>query len=273
MGTVFDHIIAGVIEDVAAREAVVPFQEIKARSRECDSPRDSIAALLSPGCSVIAELKRSEPGGKTVAQFDCPRHLAREFEAGGASIIACQTEGRNFHGSLEEMAMVKDSVSVPVMCRNFIIDPYQIHEARCYGADIIPLRVAALDYNKLTSLIDRVESLGMAALVEVRTPEEASLAVKAGASIIGVNARDFETMTLNRDAFADIAPGLPTETIKVALSGVNNARELLSYAAAGADAVVVGTSLVSAASPRLSTRALVAAGQHPSCPSRGFPAD
>ena len=104
--------------------------------------------------------------------------------------------------------------------------------------------------------------------LKVRNVEEANRAIEARARVVGVNARDFTTMTLNREAFAEIAPGLPTETIRVALSGVRNARELLSYAATGADAVVIGEELVRAASPRAFTRALVAAGQHPSCPSR-----
>lgn len=268
MASVFDTLVAGVKEDVAAREAIVPFQDIKARSRQCDPPRDAMAALLSHGCSVVAELKRAETDGRAIADISSPQHLAREFEAGGAGMVACHTDHRNFRGTLEEMDEVKHSVSVPVMCSDFIVDPYQIHEARCFGADMLPLRVAILGYDRLSALIDRVESLGMAALVEVRTPEEATLAVKAGASIIGVNARDFHTMELNRETFGQIAPGLPSEVIKVALSGVRSARDLLNYASVGADAVVVGESLVTAASPRLSTRALVAAGQHPSCPSR-----
>lgn len=268
MASVFDTLVAGVKEDVAAREAIVPFQDIKARSRQCDPPRDAMAALLKPGCSVIAELKRADTDGRAIADISSPQYLAREFEAGGADIVACHSDHRNFRGSLEEMDEVKHSVSVPVMCSDFIVDPYQIHEARCFGADMLPLRVAILGYDRLSALIDRVESLGMAALVEVRTPEEATLAVKAGAHIIGVNARDFDTMELDREIFGQIAPGLPSEIIKVALSGVRSGRDLINYASVGADAVVVGESLVTAASPRLSTRALVAAGQHPSCPSR-----
>ncbi|AEK92680.1 Indole-3-glycerol phosphate synthase [Corynebacterium pseudotuberculosis] len=269
MPSVFEEIIAGVIEDVAARESVVSFKEIKARSRACEPPRDAIAALLNSGCGVIAEIKRAAPDKGVLAEINSPVGLAKELVAGGASLIACQTERRRFHGSLSEMAEIRNVISVPIMCRDFIVDPYQIHEARCYGADMVPLRVAALDQARMIALIDRIESLGMAALVEVRDTEEASRAVAAGAKIIGVNARDFSTMTLNRLAFAEIAPGLPTDVIRVALSGVRNARELLDYAASGADAVVVGEKIVTAADPCEATRSLVAAGQHPSCPSRG----
>lgn len=268
MVTVFDEIIAGVVEDVAAREAQVSFQDIKAQSRLCAPPRDACGALLASGCGIIAEIKRAAPGQGLLAEITSPVDLALELESGGAALIACHTERRRFHGSLTEMAKIRRHVSVPVMCRDFIVDPYQIHEARCYGADMVPLRVAALAQSRLVALIDRVESLGMAALVEVRDTAEASRALDAGARIIGVNARDFSTMTLNRAAFCEIAPGLPSDVVRVALSGVRNAKELLDYASAGADAVVIGQSIVTAQSPRGATRALVAAGQHPSCPSR-----
>ncbi|MBP3087916.1 indole-3-glycerol phosphate synthase TrpC [Corynebacterium sp. sy017] len=267
MTTVFDEIIAGVIEDVSAREAEISYKEMKARSYDCPPPRDAMAALKNVGCSIIAEVKKAAPG-HVIAHTIEPTALAAEFEAGGAHMIACQTERRNFKGSLEDMYAVRQAVSVPVMCRDFIIDPYQIHEARYYGADMIPLRVGALTQSRLESLIDRTESLGMTALVEVHTPAEATRAMQASAKVIGINARDLSTMTIDKKIFADIAPGLPQDTIRVALSGVRSSKELLTYASQGADAVVIGEELVRAASPRSFTRALVAAGQHPSCPSR-----
>ncbi|GAA1474187.1 indole-3-glycerol phosphate synthase TrpC [Corynebacterium felinum] len=269
MTSVFDTIIAGVKEDVAAREAVVSFREIKECSRtHAPPPRDVMKALRGPGCKLIAEIKHAAPHVGIIAHFD-PVHLAHEFEKGGAALIACHTEQRNFKGSLEEMALVRSNVTVPILCRDFIIDPYQIHEARCFGADMIPLRVGALEQSHLISLLDRVESLGMTALVEVRTVDEATRALEAGAQVIGVNARDFETMQLNRKAFGEIAPGLPHSVIKIALSGVRSPAELYDYAASGADAVVMGQSLVTADSPGAFTRALVCAGLHPACPGRG----
>lgn len=180
MVTVFDEIIAGVVEDVAAREAQVSFQDIKAQSRLCAPPRDACGALLASGCGIIAEIKRAAPGQGLLAEIPSPVDLALELESGGAALIACHTERRRFHGSLTEMAKIRRHVSVPVMCRDFIVDPYQIHEARCYGADMVPLRVAALAQSRLVALIDRVESLGMAALVEVRDTAEASRALDAG---------------------------------------------------------------------------------------------
>ncbi len=268
MTSVFDKIIAGVREDVAAREAIVSFAEIKELSTHCPPPRPVLSILSGPGCKLIAEVKRAAPEIGIIAEIEAPHILAKQFEHGGAALIACQTEQRRFHGSLTEMAAVRRAVSIPILCRDFIVDPYQIHEARYYGADMVPLRVAALDQAHLVALLDRVQSLGMVGLVEVRNPEEASRAMQAGAQVIGVNARDFETMTLNRRAFAEIAPGLPEEIIKIALSGVRTAAELYDYASHGADAVVMGRSLVQAESPLAFTKALVSAAQHPACPRR-----
>ncbi|GGG70257.1 indole-3-glycerol phosphate synthase TrpC [Corynebacterium pelargi] len=268
MASVFHEIISDVKGDVAAREARVSFVEIKARSRACPAPRDVKATLEQPGCEVIAEIKRATPAQGLLARIEDPVKLAQALVDGGAALIACHTDPKRFKGSLEEMAAISAAIDAPVLCRDFIVDPYQIHEARCYGADMLTLRPAMLDQARLSALIDRTESLGMTALVEVRNTQEADRAIAAGASVIGVNARDFATMELNMEAFATIAPGLPKHMFRIALSGVRSAKELLSYAASGADAVVIGESIVTAEHPREACRVLVAAGRHPACPSR-----
>lgn len=265
--SLFEQIIQGVAEDVAAREARVPFTEIKALSRSVEPPRDAIAALLQPGCGVIAEIKRAMPCRGQIASIEQPADLALQFESGGARMIGCQTERRRFMGSLEDLAAVKAAVSVPVMSKDFIIDPYQIHEARYYGADMVPLLVSALDQARLESLLDRIESLGMTALAEVHTPEDASRAIQAGAKVVGVNARNLHSMTMNPSAFGEIAPGLPRDTVRIAMSGVRGAKDLRMYASAGADAVVIGESLVTSPEPMKLVRTMVAVGQHPATPT------
>ncbi len=121
------------------------------------------------------------------------------------------TEQRRFNGSLDDLDAVRAAVSIPVLRKDFIVRPYQIHEARAHGADMLLLIVAALEQSALVSMLDRTESLGMTALVEVHTEEEADRALQAGAKVIGVNARDLKTLDVDRDCFARIAPGLPTE--------------------------------------------------------------
>jgi indole-3-glycerol phosphate synthase len=152
-----------------------------------------------------------------------------------------------------------------VLRKDFIVSPYQVLEARAYGADVVLLIVAALEQNVLDSLLDRVESLGMTALVEVHTEDEADLALEAGAKVIGVNARNLHTLEIDRTIFGRIAPGLPTDVIRVAESGVRGPGDLLTYAGWGADAVLVGEGLVTSGDPLAAVRGLVAAGFHPSC--------
>lgn len=264
--TVLDSIIEGVRADVAAREALVPLTELKAKVKDAPPPLNVMAALRAPGIAVIAEVKRASPSRGTLAPISDPAELASAYESGGARIISVLTEQRRFNGSLEDLDAVRAAVSIPVLRKDFIVRPYQIHEARAHGADMLLLIVAALEQPVLESLLERTESLGMTALVEVHTEEEADRALSAGATVIGVNARDLKTLNVDRDCFARIAPGLPTDVIRVAESGVRGTADLLAYAGAGADAVLVGEGLVTSGDPRGAVADLVTAGRHPSCP-------
>jgi indole-3-glycerol phosphate synthase len=264
--TVLDSIIEGVRADVAAREAVVPLAEIKEMAKDAPPPLDVMAALREPGIGVIAEVKRASPSRGELASISDPAKLARAYEDGGARIISVLTEQRRFNGSLEDLDAVRAAVSIPVLRKDFIVRPYQIHEARAHGADMLLLIVAALEQSVLASMLDRTESLGMTALVEVHTEKEADRALQAGAKVIGVNARDLKTLDVDRDCFARIAPGLPSNVIRVAESGIRGTADLLAYAGAGADAVLVGEGLVTSGDPRGAVADLVTAGTHPSCP-------
>lgn len=266
--TVLDQIIAGVLEDQAVREARVPYKEIKARSLDTPAPIDALAALSSSCVSVIAEVKRASPSKGDLADIPEPSELAAAYESAGATAISCLTEQRRFKGSLEDFDAVRRAVNIPLLRKDFTVNPYQIHEARAHGADIILLIVAALEQHRLESLLDRTESLGMTALVEVHTEEEAERAVAAGAKVIGVNARNLKTLEVDTNTFSRIAPGLPNDVIKVAESGVRDERDLLAYAGVGADAVLIGEGLVTATDPGVKCKEMVAAGQHPSCPSK-----
>ncbi len=264
--TVLDSIIEGVHADVAAREALVSLSEIKAAAKSMPAPLDVMAALRAPGIAVIAEVKRASPSAGRLASIADPAKLARAYEDGGARIISVLTEERRFHGSLDDLDAVRAAVSVPVLRKDFVVRPYQIHEARAHGADMLLLIVAALEQPALESMLERTESLGMTALVEVHTEAEADRALTAGARVIGVNARCLMTLEVDRDCFARIAPGLPSDVIRIAESGVRGTADLLAYAGAGADAVLVGEGLVRSGDPRAAVADLVTAGTHPSCP-------
>ncbi|MGH3717540.1 MAG: indole-3-glycerol phosphate synthase TrpC [Pseudonocardiaceae bacterium] len=264
--SVLEAILEGVRADLADREAAVGFAEIKQRATWVPAPRDALTALRGPGIGVIAEVKRRSPSRGALADILDPAALATDYADAGARMISVLTEGRCFGGSLADLDAVRAAVDLPVLRKDFIVSPYQVHEARAHGADVVLLIVAALEQNALESLLDRVESLGMAALVEVHTTEEADRALEAGATLIGVNARDLHTLDVHPDVFSKIAPGLPGDVLRVAESGVRGPAELLAYAGAGADAVLVGEGLVTSGDPKAAVTQLVTAGSHPSCP-------
>jgi indole-3-glycerol phosphate synthase len=245
--SVLDDILAGVREDLAARQQALPLDAVKAIAARKPPPRDAAAVLGGPGVAVIAEVKRASPSKGALAVIGDPAALAREYEAGGAAMISVLTEQRRFHGSLADLDAVRAAVSIPLLRKDFVVTPYQIWEARAHGADAVLLIVAALEQEVLVSLRERIESLGMTALVEVHDEPEAARALDAGARVIGINNRNLRTLDVDRETFARVAPQIPSSVIRVAESGVRGPHDLLACAASGADAD------------------LVAAGAHPSC--------
>jgi indole-3-glycerol phosphate synthase len=261
--SVLDEIIEGVRADLAERQRETSLDDLKARAEQAPAPRDALAALRGQGVGVIAEVKRSSPSKGALAAIADPAALARDYEAGGAKIISVLTEGRRFGGSLADLADVRASVDIAVLRKDFIVTSYQLWEARAYGADVALLIVAALDQDALVSLVERAESIGLLPLVEAHTEEEVARAVDAGAKVIGINARDLKTLRVDRDVFARLAPLVPKDVVRIAESGVRGPHDLLAYASAGADAVLVGESLVRGRDPRAAVADLVAAGAHP----------
>jgi len=262
--SVLDEILAGVREDVARRQEQVPLERIRELAAAAPPPLDAYAALRRPGVAVVAEVKRSSPSKGQLAEIADPSDLASDYAAGGARAISVLTEGRWFGGSLDDLAAVRAAVDVPVLRKDFVVSSYQVHEARAHGADLVLLIVAALEQKVLVGLLERIESLGMTALVEVHDEEEADRALEA--QVIGVNARDLRTLEVDRSVFERIAPGLPSSVVKIAESGVRGPHDLIRYASAGADAVLVGEGLVTQKSPREAVAELVNAGNHPATP-------
>ncbi|MEV4327328.1 indole-3-glycerol phosphate synthase TrpC [Microbispora rosea] len=261
--SVLEEIISGVREDLEERQRDVPIEELKRLAARAPEPRDAYAALGGDRVSVIAEVKRSSPSKGALAAIADPAALAADYEEGGAHVISVLTERRRFGGTLADLAAVRAAVDIPILRKDFIVTSYQLWEARAHGADLALLIVAALDQQALVSLIERAESIGLAPLVEVHTEEELGRAVDAGAKIIGVNARNLKTLEVDREVFAALAPKVPDGVIKIAESGVRGPHDLLAYARAGADAVLVGESLVTGRDPKAAVNDLVTAGAHP----------
>lgn len=266
--SVLDDIIAGVREDLGARRAILSLDSVKAAAQDTVAALDAYAALgghTEPGArdttlKVISEVKRKSPSKGALAQIPEPAVLAAAYQAGGASVISVLTEARRFGGSLADLDAVRAAVQIPVLRKDFTVDEYQIYEARAHGADLILLIVAALDDETLASFLQLTHQLGMNALVETHTEEEIARAVKAGAKIIGVNVRNLKTLDVNVDTFAQLAPLLPLDAVIIAESGVESVAQVQTYAAAGADGVLVGEALVKHADPQATVAQFIAAG-------------
>jgi indole-3-glycerol phosphate synthase len=266
--SVLDEIIDGVRVDLAERQDAVPLDALKDAARRAPDALDPMPSFRAAGVSVIAEVKRSSPSKGALATISDPAALAANYQAGGAATISVLTEQRRFGGSLADLEAVRAAVAIPVLRKDFIVTSYQLWEARAAGADLALLIVAALDHNALVCLIDRARSIGLTPLVEVHTAEEVSRALDAGADLIGVNARNLKTLDVDRNTFAELAPLIPDDVVRVAESGVRDPRDVFDYALAGADVVLVGEALVTGDDPRASVADLVAAGTHPALKQR-----
>ena len=263
--SVLDDIIAGVLDDLKEREDRVPLSRVKEMEQAVPEAKDALGVLRNRdgAVKIISEVKRSSPSKGALADIPDPAALASMYEAGGASVVSVLTEQRRFHGSLADLDAVRAAVDIPVLRKDFIVTPYQIHEARAHGADLVLLIVAALEQNALVSLLERTRSLGMEALVETHSRLEALRALEAGASIIGVNARNLKTLEVDRSTVEQVIDVIPQDVVAVAESGVSQAHDVFEYAKWGADAVLVGEALVTSGDPYSSIQDMVSAGQHP----------
>jgi indole-3-glycerol phosphate synthase len=268
MMSVLDEILVGVREDLAERQARVSLDDLKIEAQRMPETKDPLPVFRGDGISVIAEVKRSSPSKGALADIADPAALAVEYAEGGAAAISVLTEQRRFNGSLDDLRAVRARVDVPVLCKDFIVSSYQLWEARAAGADMALLIVAALEQEALVSLIERAESIGLTPLVEVHDEVEADRAVAAGAKLVGVNNRNLKTLEVDMSTFGRVAPGIPDPVVKVAESGVRGPHDVIEFARAGADVVLVGETLVTGRDPRATVADLVAAGSHPAIQQR-----
>ena len=243
-------LLAGSLEDAAARQSLRPLAQVEAAARARPPALDALAALApADRVKIIAEVKRASPSRGPLAEIADPAALARAYELGGASAISVLTEERKFGGSLADLEAVRAAVSIPVLRKDFIGEPYQVFEARAAGADLVLLIVAALDQARLASLHELISELGMTALVETHSADEVARAVDIGAGLIGVNARNLSTFELDPDLFGALADSIPAGVIRVAESAVKHVTDVAHYRAAGADVVLVGEALVTNGHP------------------------
>ncbi|TJZ54282.1 indole-3-glycerol phosphate synthase TrpC [Streptomyces piniterrae] len=258
-----DELVEGARADMADRRRDISQAELADRAADFGPGGPDCVALLrgTDGVKVIAEVKRASPSKGALAEIADPAALAADYQAGGASAVSVLTERRRFGGSLADLDAVRARVEVPLLRKDFIVDPYQLWEARAHGASLALLIVAALEQPQLAELLAQAVEIGLTPLVEVHDEAEAERAVAAGARLVGVNARNLRTLEVDRATFARVAPVLPDDVVRIAESGVRGPQDVVEYAAHGADAVLVGESVVTGGSPREAVAALVAAGR------------
>jgi len=264
--SVLDDIVAGVRIDLAERMRHTSLEQLHERIATIAPAIDAEAALrAAPGMAVIAEVKRASPSKGALAEIADPAALATSYAAGGATAVSVLTEQRRFRGSLADLDAVRAAVSIPVLRKDFLVEPYQIVEARAHGADLVLLIVASLSDRELVGLRELAESLGMTALVEVHDELETRRAVDSGARVIGVNSRNLKTLEVDPAVFARLAPLIPQHCVAVAESGIRGVADVQRYAASGATAVLVGEALVTGGDPTGTVGEFAAVGR------RGIP--
>ncbi|MXW55393.1 MAG: indole-3-glycerol phosphate synthase TrpC [Gemmatimonadales bacterium] len=262
--TILEEILAAKREEVARLQLFR--SAIRTQAEEAPPPRGFEASLRRPGeVSVVAEFKRRSPSAGDLSPYAQAAGVASVYASAGAAAISVLTDERYFGGSLDDLRSAKGAVGVPVLRKDFTLDPVQLYEARAAGADAVLLIVRALGDARLRELLELSADLGLAALVEAHDEEEMERALEAGARIVGVNARDLATFDVDLERSLSLIERLPADVVAVAESGIRSAEHAAAAGSAGADAVLVGGWLM-AGDPAAGVEALVG---HPRRPRSG----
>jgi len=253
-----DPILAATREAVAARRAQTPAAELERAAGQRTDFRPFAEALRGPGISVIAEHKRRSPSAGSIREDLTLEQVLSAYERGGASALSVLTESPNFGGSLQDLTAARAGASLPILRKDFIVDPYQLLEAVAAGADAVLLIVAALEADALQSLHAEAAARGLVALVEVHDAPELDAALEIGANLIGINNRDLTTLEVDLETTYELVPHIPFGTTIVAESGFSSAGELHELTQAGVDAVLIGEALMRSPDIEAACRALTA---------------
>ncbi len=240
---ILDKIFEITKSDLAIRKSEVPLSEIQQRAKDQEPPRDFLRALQQSANhpSLIAEVKKASPSEGLIRHNFDPAAIASAYDRAGADCLSILTEPHHFQGSLDYLRLVRLSVPQPLLRKDFICDPYQVYEARAFGADAVLLIVASLTQSEIGDLQALAEELGMVALVEVHSESEAETAVATKAKLIGINNRDLATFKTDLATTERIAPHLPADTTVVSESALGRPEDIARVSAAGARAVLIGT--------------------------------
>ena len=246
----------------ASREAVdehkrrVPLGELERAVADQPEPRPFSEALSRPGTSLIAEYKRRSPSAGVIREDADVAELVRSYERGGGAALSILTEERHFGGSLDDLRAGRDACDLPVLRKDFTVDPYQVYEARAAGADALLLVVGAVERHELGTLHGIARGLDLDVLVEVHDERELEAALEIDAAVIGINNRNLEDFSVDLGRTLDLLVDVPAGKIVVSESGIHGREQIEELEQVGVDAVLVGESLMRAPDPEAAVREL-----------------
>lgn len=251
-----ERLVAAAREGVEERRRHTPQAELEAALPERGAGRSFAAALAGPGISLIAEFKRRSPSAGAIAATATVAKQVQAYERGGAAALSVLTDETHFGGSLEDLRAARAASALPILRKDFIVDPYQLYEAAANGADAALLIVRALGNPELRALHEEARGLGLDCLVEVHDAAELERAVELGAAVIGINNRNLDTGAVDIRTTYELLPAVPSGRTVVAESGISTRAELEELERAGVGAVLIGTALMGAADPEALVREL-----------------
>ncbi len=252
--TFLDNILTATRDAIARAKAASPLPALERRAAARDDYRGFARSLSRPGVRVVAEIKRASPSLGDIRPNLDPAALARAYEAGGAAALSVLTEANFFKGSPDDLQAARNAVGIPVLRKDFILDPYQVYETAAMGADAMLLIVRILDDKRLHAIYSLACQLGLDVLTEVFDEEDAARATALGATLVGVNNRDLSQFTTDVTRASRLASCFPAGTTVLALSGIRNADDIRSCLAGGIQHVLVGEALVRQPDPAATLR-------------------
>jgi indole-3-glycerol phosphate synthase len=252
-----DDLVEAALGEVERRRHETPIEELRAQLGTRGGARPFSEALVRPGLSVIAEFKRRSPSAGDLGADADVAETVTAYERGGAAALSVLTDGPNFGGSLDDLRAARAASDLPILRKDFVVDPYQLYEAALNGADAILLIVAALDDDRLALLHDEARALDLDCLVEVHSEDELERALAIDADVLGINNRDLSNFTVDVERTVELITDVPAGKTVVSESGYERREQLEELDRIGVDAVLVGEALMRSGDPEAAVRELI----------------
>jgi indole-3-glycerol phosphate synthase len=252
-----DELVASARADLERRRQDIPLEDLQAGLGTRDGARPFSEALVRPGISVIAEFKRRSPSGGEIRPDADVASTVASYERGGAAALSVLTDAQNFGGSLEDLRAARRASGLPILRKDFVVDPYQLHEAVASGADAVLLIVAALNDDSLALLYDEARALDLDCLVEVHDENDLDRALAIDADVIGINNRDLHELTVDTSRTPELITDVPAGKTVVAESGYERRDQVDELQRIGVDAVLIGEALMRGGDPEAAVRDLL----------------